>query len=157
MFDKLVFKDPKTDPNEPINGGGYPIILKKGTTETTRQTATMFSDVNSISGIGFLGNWAATVLSIKLRKNMRICLCLENTAPKGISWFYLYETPDNGYTNKLLWQDTTSNNQNVHLFETNLSPSNPNAGLSILITEPEQTEVTNYRKVLRGYILNTDW
>ena len=88
---------------------------------------------------------------------MRICLYLENTAPKGISRCILYETPDNGYTNKVLWQDTTSNNQEVRLFETEFSPSNPNAGLSILIIEPEQTEVTNYRKVLHGYILNTDW
>ena len=155
VFDKIVFKDPKTDPNEPINGFSYPITLKKSTNETSRTTATLPSDVQSISGIGFFGNWAASVLNIKLRKNMRICLRLENTVPSGVTNFALFETTDNGYNNTLLWQDDLQS-ANVLTYEASIKPKNPDANLVILVREPEST-VQQYRKIMLGYIINTDW
>ena len=154
LFNLIKPKD-SASTDDPINGFSYPITLKKSTNETSRTTATLPTDVQSISGIGFFGNWAASVLNIKLRKNLRICLRLENTVPTGITNFALFETTDNGYNNTLLWQDD-KDSASVLVYEANSKPKNPDANLVILVREPNAA-VQQYRKILMGYIINTDW
>ena len=157
LFKYFVQKDTGTDASEPINGGTYPITLKKSTAETSRGTPYMVNNVDSVSGIGFLGSWAAIVLNKKVRNHMQICLKFENANPMGATNFYLYETTDNGYTTKKIYEDTVTTPQSINVFEANIQTLDPNAGIAILITEPAQTQKINYRKVLFGYVLNTDW
>lgn len=156
LFKLVNIKDAYTT-DDNINNFAYPITLTKSNSETDRTTATALpSDVQSISGIGFQGDWAGICLDIPLRKKLRICLRLENFAKSsGDTYFSLHHSSDGGYSQQALWQDTQTSTIKVH--ET-LIDTSAIAGrmLGFVVREPTAT-VRKYRKLIMGYIIATDW
>lgn len=139
-----------TDTN--LNGNAYPIALTYGATNTDRKSP----DINPAtfySGIGFKGASAGLATNIKARKNVTAYLNHFNVAAVLGGVVKIYETPDNGYTNNILFSADIGSDANIRV---NAKPTSEYNNLLFHFSSPTDTS-THYRRFLRGLVVTTDW
>lgn len=139
-----------TDTN--LSSNAYPIDLTYGATNTDRKSP----DINPVtfySGIGFKGANAGLATNIKANKHVTAYLNHFNVAVVLGGVMKIYETPDNGYTNNIIFSADIGSDANIRV---NAKPTDEYKNLLFHISSPTDTS-THYRRFLRGLVVTTDW